>query len=72
MLFRSLMGAALFAVALIHTFSTKFFERLAHSRPAHAGLWHFLAEVEVVFGFWALVLVLMGVLARSFCRTPAR
>ena len=53
-----LMGAALFAVALLHTFSTKFFERLAHSRPAHAGLWHFLAEVEVVFGFWALVLVL--------------
>ncbi len=53
-----ILGAALFAVALVHTFSTKFFERLAHSRPAHAGVWHFLAEVEVVFGFWALVLVL--------------
>jgi len=53
-----LLGALLFGLALVHTFSTKFFERLAHSRPAHAGLWHFLAEVEVVFGFWALVLVL--------------
>jgi hypothetical protein len=54
-----MIGAGLFAVALIHTFSTKFFERLAHTRPAHAGLWHFLAEVEVVFGFWAMVLMLV-------------
>ncbi len=52
------VGAALFAVALVHTFSTRFFERLAHSRPTHAGLWHLLAEVEVVFGFWAMVLML--------------
>lgn len=51
-----LIGAALFAVAILHTFSTKFFERLAHTRPAHAGIWHLLGEVEVVFGFWALVL----------------
>jgi len=53
-----LIGAGLFAVALLHTFSTKFFEGLAHTRPTHAGLWHLLGEVEVVFGFWALVLVL--------------
>lgn len=53
-----LLGAILFGVALLHTFSTKLFERLAHTRPAHAGLWHFLGEVEVVFGFWAMVLVL--------------
>ena len=52
-----LIGAGLFAVALLHTFSTKFFERLAHKRPQHAGLWHLLGEVEVVFGFWAFVLV---------------
>ena len=51
-----LIGAILFALALIHTFSTKFFEHLAHTRPTHAGIWHFLGEVEVVFGFWALVL----------------
>ena len=53
-----LLAAALFAVALVHTFATGFFERLAHRQPAHAGLWHLLGEVEVVFGFWALVLVL--------------
>jgi hypothetical protein len=52
-----IIGTALFAVAVIHTFSTKFFEHLAHTRPAHAGLWHLLGEVEVVFGFWAMVLV---------------
>ena len=51
------MGAALFAIAVIHTFSTKFFEGLAHRQPAHAGLWHLLGEVEVVFGFWAMVLM---------------
>jgi hypothetical protein len=54
-----LIAAVLFAVAIVHTFSTKFFEHLAHARPAHAGIWHLLGEVEVVFGFWAMVLVVM-------------
>jgi predicted cation transporter len=52
------IGAALFAAALVHTFSTRFFERMAERRPAHAGAWHLLGEVEVAFGFWAMVLVL--------------
>ncbi|MDP4609446.1 MAG: putative Na+/H+ antiporter [Burkholderiaceae bacterium] len=52
-----IVAASLFALALIHTFSTKFFEHLAHTRPAHAGVWHLLAEVEIVFGFWAMVLI---------------
>ena len=51
------LGAVLFALAVIHTFSTKFFEHLAHTQPRHAGLWHLLGEVEVVFGVWALVLM---------------
>lgn len=54
-----LIAAILFGVAVIHTFSTKFFERLARIQPAHAGIWHFLGEVEVVFGFWAMILVVM-------------
>jgi len=54
-----LISAALFVVAILHTFSTKFFEHLAHTRPTHAGIWHLLGEVEVVFGFWAMVLVVM-------------
>ncbi len=58
------IAAGLFALALIHTFSAKQFERLAARSPRHAGLFHLLGEVEVVFGFWAIVLIaFMAVLA---------
>ena len=53
-----IIGAVLFAVAILHTFSTDYFESLAHKHPNHAGIWHLLGEVEAVFGFWALVLIL--------------
>src|SRR6478736_4451187 len=52
------IATALFVLAILHTFSTKFFERLAHTSPRHAGLWRLMGEVEVVFGFWAMLLVL--------------
>ena len=52
------IAAIIFAVALVHTFAAKQFERLAHRYPKHAGLFHLVGEVEVVFGFWAIVLVL--------------
>ena len=52
-----LTGTLLFAIAVAHTFMTKYFERLAHQQPKHAGTWHLLGEVEVVFGFWAFVLL---------------
>jgi hypothetical protein len=48
----------LFVLALLHTFATRLFEGLAHRHPRHAGLFHLLGEVEVVFGFWAFVLML--------------
>src|SRR5687768_18622606 len=54
-----IIGAILFGIALIHTFATRYFQKLAHTYPAHAGIWHFLGEVEVVFGFWAMILVVM-------------
>ncbi len=54
---------ALFVLALAHTFAAKQFERLSHRFPRHAGLFHLLGEVEVVFGFWAIVLIVaMGVM----------
>ena len=53
-----LVGAALFTIAVLHTFSAKFFEKLAHRHPAHAGIFHLLGEVEAVFGIWAMVLTL--------------
>jgi len=58
------IAAALFAAALVHTFATKWFERMADRFPRHAGLFHLLGEVEVVFGFWAAVLIVaMAVLS---------
>lgn len=52
------VGATIFLLAVLHTFATKHFQHLAHTNPRHAGIWHLLGEVEVVFGFWALILVL--------------
>lgn len=52
-----LVASGLFGLALVHTFMSSRFERLAHSPSPHAGLWHLLGEVEVVFGFWAMVLL---------------
>jgi len=45
-----------FVLALIHVFSASQFERLAHRSRSHSGVFHLLGEIEVVFGFWALVL----------------
>jgi hypothetical protein len=52
-----LIAAVVFAIALLHTFSVKYFEQLAHRSTRNAGLFHLLGEVEVVFGFWAFVLL---------------
>lgn len=60
-----IIGTVLFAVAIVHTFLTSRFGRLAQRQPAHAGFWHLMAEVEVVFGFWALVFTLFLVAHRG-------
>ena len=52
------VALAIFALALGHTFAAKQFERLSHRYPRHAGLFHLLGEIEVVFGFWSIVLIL--------------
>ena len=57
------IAASIFAIALAHTFAAKQFERLSHRYPRHAGLFHLLGEVEVVFGFWAIVLIMLMALA---------
>lgn len=55
--FLEYLATALFAIAIIHTFSVPVFARLANRGGAHAGLWHLLSEVEAVFGVWACVLL---------------
>lgn len=57
-----IIAAILFAFALIHTLAARTFERLAERGGRHAGLFHLLGEIEVVFGLWAFVLVtIMGI-----------
>lgn len=60
------VSAALFFLAILHTFSTVYFARMAHRHVEHAGVFHLLGEVEVVFGVWAmlLVIVMAGLLGR--------
>ena len=61
-----IMAAIIFGLALIHTFTAKYFEVLAHRHRAHEGLFHLLGEIEVVFGFWAFILVgLLAIFAGS-------
>ena len=53
-----IIAAIIFAIAVIHIFSVKYFEHLAHRSEKHSGLFHLLGEIEVVFGIWAMVLVI--------------
>ena len=51
-----LVGTILFALAVCHTFLVKKFLHMAHKYPEGSigeNLFHFLGEVEVVFGLWA-------------------
>ena len=55
--FVELIASCLFALAIIHTFCAPVFLRIAHMGGRHAGLFHWLGEIEVVFGIWAAALV---------------
>ncbi len=59
------VAAGIFAIALIHTFAAKSFERLAGRYPNHSGLFHLLGEIEVVFGFWAAILMVFMALLQG-------
>jgi len=60
-----LVALGIFTLALIHTFAARQLERLAHRFPRHAGVFHLLGEVEVVFGLWAVVLILAMAVMRG-------
>lgn len=56
------IGTALFGLALLHTFCVSFFAKLSHKYPqgsAAESFFHLLAEVEVVFGFWAFLFLMI-------------
>lgn len=55
-----IVGTVLFALAVIHTFLVKKFENIAHKYPEGSigeNFFHFLGEVEAVFGIWAAVFI---------------
>ena len=66
-----LVALGIFVLALVHTFAAKQLGRLSRRFPRHAGLFHLLGEVEVVFGFWAIVLVLAMVAMTGGARALA-
>ncbi len=60
-----LIATLIFGLALVHTFTASQFQHLAHTHPRHAGLFHLLGEVEVVFGVWAALLILVMAFIKS-------
>lgn len=54
------VATVIFAVAIIHTFLVGKFAHIAHKYPEGSigeNFWHFMAEVEAVFGMWAAVFI---------------
>ena len=55
------VATVIFAVAILHTFLVGKFAKIAHHYPEGSmgeNFWHFMAEVEAVFGMWALVFII--------------
>ena len=55
-----IISTILFFTAIVHTFLVSKFENIADQKPKKsisANIWHYLGEVEVVFGLWALVFI---------------
>ena len=51
-------ATVIFALAVVHTFIASKFQKMAHNYPTGSimeNLFHFLGEVEAVFGMWAAV-----------------
>jgi hypothetical protein len=50
-------ATVIFALAVLHTFLVSKFAKIAHHYPEGSmgeNFWHFMAEVEAVFGIWAI------------------
>lgn len=56
----SYIATACFVLAILHTFSVKFFQSRSHKYPEGSvgeNIFHLLGEVEVVFGIWAGIFI---------------
>jgi hypothetical protein len=57
-----ILGTVCFALAVLHTFMAKMVSEIRHRFREGSGLnnfFHYLGEVEVVFGFWAFVFLVI-------------
>jgi general stress protein CsbA len=67
-------ATACFALAILHTFSVKFFQTLSHKYADGSvgeNLFHLLGEVEVVFGLWAGIFIVFFMLMAGIAPTVA-
>lgn len=63
------LATGLFFLALLHTFMAGSLAKLAHRYKEGSvaeNTLHLFGEVEIVFGFWSAILVLLGILFASF------
>jgi hypothetical protein len=54
------ISTILFALAITHSFLSKPILELAHTFPKYKKTWHLLGEVEIVFGLWGLVFLIVS------------
>ena len=56
-----IVATVIFSLAIIHTFLVSKFAHIAHKYPEGSmgeNFWHFMAEVEAVFGMWSAVFLI--------------
>jgi predicted cation transporter len=64
-----IIGTVIFALAVLHTFMVKKFEHMAHHYPKGSmgqNIFHFLAEVEAVFGIWGAIFLTISACMNGF------
>lgn len=64
-----LVGTILFGLAVLHTFLVSKFEHMAHKYPEGSvgeNFFHFMGEVEAVFGMWAAIFICYYSVSQGF------
>lgn len=63
------LATVIFVIAVLHTFCVPLFAKLAHKfKPGSAAeaFFHLLSEVEIVFGFWAFIFLILWALKSDY------
>lgn len=68
------IGTLYFALAVLHTFLVQFFIKLSKQYPKDSvaeAVFHFLGEIECVFGIWAFVFMIHFILLENYTHALA-